>query len=68
MAIWCCKGCTEKYEYCHSHCDKYIIEKAFHDALKAEEDKKESAKYSAKAQRDAQVEKAIRHRRMASRK
>jgi hypothetical protein len=68
MEIWCCKGCTEKYDYCHSHCDKYIIEKAFHDALKAEEDKKKSAKYSVKAQRDAQVEKAIRHRRRASRK
>lgn len=68
MAVYACKDCTERHPNCHSHCDKYIIEKAFHDAMKAEEDEKKYAKYSAKAQRDAQVEKAIRHRRRASRK
>lgn len=60
MGDYSCMGCDQRYSGCHSRCDKYIIDKAFHDALKAEDDKKKQAKYTAKAQRDAQVGKAIR--------
>ena len=38
--IRCCKNCTDRYDYCHSKCEKYINEKAEWDAIKAEIRKK----------------------------
>ena len=35
--IKCCKDCHKKYLGCHSECADYIIEKAFHEAEKAEQ-------------------------------
>ncbi len=67
MAIYSCMGCTERHPYCHSHCEKYITEKAAHDARKAADDKKKYVSFGVKAQRDSQVEKAQRDRRNAYR-
>lgn len=33
--IWCCKGCEQRHEACHGHCEKYIQQKAEHERLKA---------------------------------
>lgn len=65
MAIYSCMGCAERHPYCHSQCEKYISEKAEHDSQKAENDKKKYVAYGVKAERDAQVEKALRSRRKA---
>lgn len=40
IGITCCKDCTERYDYCHAHCEKYKSEKAEWEKTKAEIRKK----------------------------
>lgn len=35
--IKCCKDCGDRYPGCHSHCDRYIGEKAENEAQKEQE-------------------------------
>ena len=37
--ISCCQNCPDRYPGCHSHCEKYIQEKAEYDATMAEKRK-----------------------------
>lgn len=38
--IYSCKGCEKRYPGCHGKCEAYLADKAKHDALKAEYDRK----------------------------
>jgi len=46
MAVWgkctitCCKDCADRVPGCHGTCEKYLKQKAEHDAEKAEAKKK----------------------------
>ena len=46
MAIKCCNGCVppKRNSTCHGSCPDYIKEKAKHDAMMAEENRKRSIK------------------------
>ena len=40
--IYSCKGCEKRYPGCHGKCEAYLADKAKHDALKAEYDRKKA--------------------------
>lgn len=31
-----CKGCTERFEACHDHCEKYQVWKTWHDKIRTD--------------------------------
>lgn len=43
--IKCCKDCTQRYDYCHSHCETYKAEKAEWDKIRAEEKERKKQEY-----------------------
>jgi hypothetical protein len=63
MAIYSCKGCEKRTPGCHSKCPDYLAEKAEHDRLKAEADKKRDISIGIRDQRTRGVNKAIKSRR-----
>lgn len=65
MTIFSCKGCVPptRYPGCHSECPKYLEEKAKHDALKAEYDRKKAVDSGIMCQIGAGVYKTIKRRR-----
>ena len=64
MPIYSCKGCVPptRYPGCHSICPNYLAEKAEHDALKAEYDKKQAIDHGIRSQRESKVYHAIKNR------
>ena len=50
--IKCCKDCIKKQPGCHSSCSDYIIEKAFYEAQREEQTKKNLIRYGLYNQRD----------------
>lgn len=65
MAIFSCKGCVppQRYPGCHSHCSRYLEEKAKYDALKEEDRKKRDVSGLIYDQRSDRVYKALKRRR-----
>ena len=63
MTIYSCKGCEKRYPGCHGRCEAYLSEKAKHDALKAENDRKKAIVGGVLSQRSEGVYKATKHRR-----
>jgi hypothetical protein len=65
MTTFSCKGCVppQRYPGCHSKCPKYLEEKAKHDALKAEYDRKRAIDSGIMSQISDGVHKTIKHRR-----
>ena len=57
--IYSCKGCDHKYDYCHSVCPEYLKQKAEHDRMKEESDKKRYVRQAIYYQRDINVRRAI---------
>lgn len=62
MGAFTCKGCEKRYVGCHSHCEKYIREKAAHEERKAAEDKEKAISVGLYQQRAAAVYKAMRRK------
>lgn len=65
MPIYSCKSCVPptRYPGCHSKCPNYLEEKAKHDALKAEHDRKQAIDHGIRCQREAKVYQALRNSR-----
>ena len=62
MAIHSCKDCVapKRYPGCHGSCAEYLTEKAEHDRLKAEYDKRERISAAIYSDRSLKVYKALR--------
>lgn len=58
-----CKGCGDRHPGCHGKCEKYLMEKAMHDAQNEAIREKKTISYGITAQRTAGVTKALRSRR-----
>lgn len=56
--IFSCYGCQERQPTCHSSCERYLREKAEHEAWKAEDDKKKAISFRLTAQRCDSVRRA----------
>ena len=65
MAIYCCKGCTapKRHPGCHGSCPEYIADKAEHDRLKAEYNKKQAIDSAILGDRGKKVYNAMKDRR-----
>lgn len=65
MTTYSCKGCVppNRYPGCHGKCEKYLAEKAEHDAQKAENDKKQALERGLYGQRSSKVYQAMKNRR-----
>ena len=56
-----CNGCVapKRHPGCQSHCPDYIIDDAFHQVEKAEQDRKRAIEYGLMSQRGRAVSRAI---------
>lgn len=57
MSYFTCDGCGKRYPGCHSHCIDYAIDKAFHEAEKADRRRKKNIEDGISSQQAAAVEK-----------
>lgn len=57
MKVFSCNGCGKRYPGCHSSCMDYAIDKAFHEADKADKRRKKAIQEGISCQQAAAVEK-----------
>jgi hypothetical protein len=69
MTISSCKDCVppERHPGCHSKCEKYLQQKAAHDALREADYKRRRTRNNLIAQRTELYDKAMKNRRTKDR-
>ena len=62
--IFSCKGCVppKRYPGCHAYCAEYLADKARHDALKAEEYKRQDLVGAICGRQSERIYKAMKRR------